>query len=123
MRATRYIIYNTYRNIQDSQPVGAVMLLKYDVEQTPELRVHSFAIKKQGAPTLRLAADTEEAAARWTILIREAVERNNQVGKVNSSVQPSNSHERKIYFNIFLYIICQVTPLLFSNESRIYVTT
>lgn len=72
-----------YRNIQDSQPVGAVMLLKYDVEQTPELRVHSFAIKKQGAPTLRLAADTEEAAARWTVVIREAVERNNQVDKAN----------------------------------------
>lgn len=55
------------------------MLLKYDVEQTPELRVHSFAIKKKGAPTLRLAADTEEAAARWITVIREAVERNNQV--------------------------------------------
>jgi len=59
--------------------VGAVMLLKYDVEQTPELRIHGFAIKKKGAPTLRLAADTEEAAARWITVIREAVERNNQV--------------------------------------------
>lgn len=88
-------IQYTCRNIQDSQPVGAVMLLKYDVEQTPELRVHSFAIKKQGAPTLRLAADTEEAAARWTIVIREAVERNNQVGKVNSSMQPTNAHEHR----------------------------
>lgn len=64
---------------QDSQPVGAVMLIKYDVEQTPELRLHSFAIKKQGAPTLRLAADTEEAAARWTTVIKEAIERNDQV--------------------------------------------
>ncbi|XP_012539017.1 uncharacterized protein LOC105838197 isoform X2 [Monomorium pharaonis] len=68
-----------YKTDSDSQPVGAVMLLKYDVEQTPELRVHSFAIKKKGAPTLRLAADTEEAAARWITIIREAVERNNQV--------------------------------------------
>lgn len=64
---------------QDSQPVGAVMLLKYDVEQTPDLRMHSFAIKKQGAPTLRLAADTEEAAIRWITVVREAVERNDQV--------------------------------------------
>lgn len=64
---------------QDSQPVGAVMLIKYDVEQTPELRLHSFAIKKHGAPTLRLAADTEEAAARWTTVIKEAIERNDQV--------------------------------------------
>lgn len=55
------------------------MLLKYDVEQTPESRVHSFAIKKHGAPTLRLAADTEEAAARWATVVREAVERNDQV--------------------------------------------
>lgn len=88
-------IQYTCRNIQDSQPVGAVMLLKYDVEQTPELRVHSFAIKKQGAPTLRLGADTEEAAARWTIVIREAVERNNQVSKVNSSMQPKNAREHR----------------------------
>lgn len=55
------------------------MLLKYEVETTPELRLHSFAIKKQAAPTLRLAADTEEAASRWTTVIREAIERNNQV--------------------------------------------
>ncbi|KAL0126955.1 hypothetical protein PUN28_005350 [Cardiocondyla obscurior] len=68
-----------YKTDSDSQPVGAVMLLKYDVEQTPELRVHGFAIKKKGAPTLRLAADTEEAAARWITYIREAVERNNQI--------------------------------------------
>ncbi|XP_011697260.1 PREDICTED: uncharacterized protein LOC105455556 isoform X2 [Wasmannia auropunctata] len=68
-----------YKTDSDSQPVGAVMLLKYDVEQTPELRVHGFAIKKKGAPTLRLAADTEEAANRWITVIREAVERNNQI--------------------------------------------
>ncbi|XP_014468959.1 PREDICTED: uncharacterized protein LOC106741436 isoform X2 [Dinoponera quadriceps] len=68
-----------YKTDADSQPVGAVMLLKYDVEQTPDLRVNSFAIKKQGAPTLRLAADTEDAMARWITVIREAVERNNQI--------------------------------------------
>ncbi|XP_011868894.1 PREDICTED: uncharacterized protein LOC105562559 [Vollenhovia emeryi] len=68
-----------YKTDSDSQPVGAVMLLKYDVEQTPELKVHSFAIKKKGAPTLRLAADTEEAAGRWITVIREAVERNDQI--------------------------------------------
>ncbi|XP_046825570.1 uncharacterized protein LOC124427110 isoform X2 [Vespa crabro] len=68
-----------YKTDSDSQPVGAIMLLKYEVETTPELRLHSFAIKKQAAPTLRLAADTEEAASRWTTVIREAIERNNQV--------------------------------------------
>jgi len=65
------------------------MLLKYDVEQTPESRAHSFAIKKHGAPTLRLAADTEEAAARWTTVIREAVERNDQVGDSHSPLDSS----------------------------------
>lgn len=67
-----------YKTDADSQPVGAVMLIKYDVEQTPEMRLHSFAIKKPGASTLRLAADTEEAAARWTTVIKEAIERNDQ---------------------------------------------
>nr|XP_033321102.1 uncharacterized protein LOC117217425 isoform X3 [Megalopta genalis] len=69
-----------YKTDMDSQPVGAVMLIKYDVEQTPELKLHSFAIKKKGAPTLRLAADTEEAATRWTTVVKEAIERNDQVG-------------------------------------------
>ncbi|KOX72565.1 hypothetical protein WN51_02094 [Melipona quadrifasciata] len=74
-----------YKTDADSQPVGAVMLIRYDVEQTPELRLHSFAIKKQGAPTLRLAADTEEVAARWTTFIKEAIERNDQVNVVTLS--------------------------------------
>ncbi|XP_031788431.1 uncharacterized protein LOC100678108 isoform X1 [Nasonia vitripennis] len=67
-----------YKTDTDSQPVGAVMLLKYDVELTHESRPHSFAVRKHGAPTLHLAADTDEAAARWTTVIREAVERNNK---------------------------------------------
>ena len=55
------------------------MLLKYEVEPTHESRPHSFAIRKHGAPTLHLAADTDDAAVRWTNVIREAVERNSQV--------------------------------------------
>ncbi|KAK0084665.1 hypothetical protein PV325_006601 [Microctonus aethiopoides] len=67
-----------YKTDTDSQPVGAVMLLKYDVESTPELKAHSFVISKHGAPSHYLAADSDEAALRWTTAIREAVERNNQ---------------------------------------------
>ncbi|XP_043279271.1 uncharacterized protein [Venturia canescens] len=68
-----------YKTDTDSQPVGAVMLLKYEVEQTPGAsRPYSFVIKKQGAPSHELAADNEESAARWSTVIREAVERNNQ---------------------------------------------
>lgn len=65
--------------IKDSQPVGAVMLLKYNVETTSDIKPHSFIIRKQGAPIHHLAADNEEAARRWINVIREAVERNNQV--------------------------------------------
>jgi hypothetical protein len=55
------------------------MLLKYDVELTQESRSHSFAIRKRGAFTLHLAADTNEAMIHWSTIIREAVERNNKV--------------------------------------------
>ncbi|KAJ8687359.1 hypothetical protein QAD02_023153 [Eretmocerus hayati] len=67
-----------YKTDSDSQPVGAVMLLKYDAELTLDNRPHSFAIRKRGAPTLHLAADSEEAANRWCSLILEAVDRNDQ---------------------------------------------
>ncbi|XP_015598809.2 uncharacterized protein LOC107269459 isoform X2 [Cephus cinctus] len=67
-----------YKTDADSQPVGAVMLLKYDVTPTPDIRPHSFAITKPGAPTLHLAADTEDAASRWSTIISEAVEKNEQ---------------------------------------------
>lgn len=55
------------------------MLLKYDVEPTLETRPHSFAIRKSGAPTLHLAADSDDVMARWCAVILEAVERNSQV--------------------------------------------
>ncbi|XP_046753781.1 uncharacterized protein LOC124416603 isoform X2 [Diprion similis] len=67
-----------YKTDADSQPVGAVMLLKYAVTPTPDVRPHSFVITKPGAPTLHLGADTEEAASRWATVIKEAVEKNNQ---------------------------------------------
>ncbi|XP_046468440.1 uncharacterized protein [Neodiprion pinetum] len=67
-----------YKTDADSQPVGAVMLLKYAVTPTPDVRPHSFVITKPGAPTLHLGADAEEAASRWATVIKEAVEKNNQ---------------------------------------------
>ncbi|KAG8035588.1 hypothetical protein G9C98_001016 [Cotesia typhae] len=67
-----------YKTDSDAQPVGAVMLLKYDVEATPELRNFSFAIRKLGAPSHHLAADSEEMMQNWITVIKEAVERNNQ---------------------------------------------
>ncbi|XP_044589725.1 uncharacterized protein LOC123268575 isoform X1 [Cotesia glomerata] len=67
-----------YKTDSDAQPVGAVMLLKYDVEATPELRNFSFVIRKLGAPSHHLAADSEEMMQNWITVIKEAVERNNQ---------------------------------------------
>lgn len=68
--------------LQDSQPLGAVMLLKYQVERTTEMKPHSFVVRKEGAPTLHLAADTEEAVVRWINIVKDAVERNNKVREV-----------------------------------------
>ncbi|XP_034947163.1 uncharacterized protein [Chelonus insularis] len=67
-----------YKTDTDSQPVGAMMLMKYDVEETPEMRAHSFVIKKQNAPSHYLAADNDEAIRKWMTVIKEAVARNNQ---------------------------------------------
>ncbi|XP_014222807.1 uncharacterized protein LOC106649733 isoform X2 [Trichogramma pretiosum] len=77
-----------YKTETDSQPIGAVMLLKYDVEFTRESQKYSFAIKKHNAPTLHLAADSEEASVRWVTAIREAVQRNNEADTwLDSSLQ------------------------------------
>lgn len=61
------------------------MLLKYNVETTPDVRTHSFVIRKQGAPSHHLAADNEESMHKWINIIREAVQRNNQVNIVPMS--------------------------------------
>lgn len=94
------------------------MLIKYDVEQTPELRLHSFAIKKQGAPTLRLAADTEEAAARWTTVIKEAIERNDQVNVTSRSPSYSRrlfpDHARRVNE---VYIVYEYLTRTFRSSS------
>lgn len=91
--------------MQDSQPVGAVMLLKYDVESTPELRAHSFVISKHGAPSHYLAADSDEAALRWTTAIREAVERNNQVDPNCLDINSINLSDRNILKNSFVFLL------------------
>lgn len=62
------------------------MLLKYDVELTTDVRTHSFIIRKHGAPSHYLAADSDEAMQRWITVIREAVERNDKariLSKIN----------------------------------------
>lgn len=75
--------------LQDLQPVGALMLIKYEVTRTvmPDQsnRPHSFRIHKEGASGLHLAAENEEATTRWIAVISHAVEKCSQVSlAVNS---------------------------------------
>ncbi|PSN48301.1 hypothetical protein C0J52_19251 [Blattella germanica] len=55
-----------YKNDTESQPLGALMLVNYNVSRTPDSgRQHSFLLDKSGATGLHLAADNEESAMRW----------------------------------------------------------
>lgn len=69
-----------YKTDSDHQPVGATMLLNYDIyrvaDKSSELppRQFRFDIKKIGVPILHLAADTEKAILRWIEVLKDAVE-------------------------------------------------
>ncbi|XP_011297541.1 uncharacterized protein [Fopius arisanus] len=88
-----------YKTDTDSQPVGAVMLLKYEVETTPDVKSHSFVIRKQGAPSHHLAADNEDSMQKWITVIRDAVQRNNQAdtwldASLRMQQMPANAIQR-----------------------------
>lgn len=67
-------------NSQDKQPVGAMMLVNYtiirveDTEQDAPSRSFRFKLQREGAPTLHLAADTEQAVVRWVEVLNRAAE-------------------------------------------------
>lgn len=66
---------------QDTQPVGAMMLLNYDISACADAeggapcRPYRLVLRKKGVPTLHLAADNESAAAKWQQALRQAGER------------------------------------------------
>jgi hypothetical protein len=69
-----------YKNDTESQPLGALMLVNYNVSRTPDSgRLYSFILDKTGATGLHLAADDEESAMRWLAVISHSIERNAQV--------------------------------------------
>ncbi|XP_069699614.1 microtubule-associated protein futsch isoform X3 [Periplaneta americana] len=69
-----------YKNDTESQPLGALMLVNYNVSRTPDSgRLYSFLLDKTGAAGLHLAADDEESAMRWLAVISHSIERNAQV--------------------------------------------
>lgn len=65
-------------SVQDKQPVGAMMLLNYDIarvddedsEVTP--RPFRFSVTRKGVPALHLAADNEQSTARWLEVLLQA---------------------------------------------------
>ncbi|KAF5285916.1 hypothetical protein FQA39_LY04377 [Lamprigera yunnana] len=56
-----------YKTDTETQSVGAIMLLNYEVIKIDDSnsKLFCFDLKKVGFPVLHLAADTEEGARRW----------------------------------------------------------
>lgn len=69
-----------YKTDMDKQPVGAMMLLNYEISRVDDSdgsappRQFRFCLRKPGVPTLHLAADTEAAVARWLEVLIHAAE-------------------------------------------------
>lgn len=59
---------------QDTQPVGAMIMAKHIVDTCPPKigRAHAFKVDSGEGIPLYVAADTEEAANRWIIVLKKA---------------------------------------------------
>lgn len=89
---------------QDTQPVGAMMLINYDITRCDDTepgappRAFRICLKKQGIPTLHLAADSDAAAQRWQAVLTSAAERSKladtwlEQTKRNLSLTPANMY-------------------------------
>lgn len=66
--------------MQSVHPVGALMLVKYQLTEEEVGRPHGFRLHRGGGIRLSLAADTAEAAARWRAVLAHAIDSSNQVG-------------------------------------------
>nr|CAD7410949.1 unnamed protein product [Timema poppensis] len=85
-----------YKNDNESQPLGALMLANYTATRTPDSgRPYSFQVLRKGAAGLHLAADGEESATRWLAVVSHSIERNAQmdewldISKRNLKLSPS----------------------------------
>ncbi|CAK1586834.1 unnamed protein product [Parnassius mnemosyne] len=67
-----------YKTDSSIHPVGALMLVNYQLTEEDAGRPHGFRLQRGGGTRLQLAADTAEAAARWRAVLAHAIEASNQ---------------------------------------------
>ncbi|CAH0694541.1 unnamed protein product [Spodoptera exigua] len=67
-----------YKTDSSIHPVGALMLVNYQLTEEDAGRPHGFRLHRGGGVRLQLAADTSEAAARWRAVLAHAIDASNQ---------------------------------------------
>ncbi|XP_050347879.1 uncharacterized protein LOC126771818 [Nymphalis io] len=67
-----------YKTDSSIHPVGALMLVNYQLTEEDAGRAHGFRLQRGGGTRLQLAADTGEAAARWRAVLAHAIDASNQ---------------------------------------------
>ncbi|XP_026495851.1 uncharacterized protein LOC113400488 [Vanessa tameamea] len=67
-----------YKTDSSIHPVGALMLVNYQLTEEDAGRAHGFRLQRGGGTRLQLAADTAEAAARWRAVLAHAIDASNQ---------------------------------------------
>ncbi|XP_045451650.1 uncharacterized protein LOC123660638 [Melitaea cinxia] len=67
-----------YKTDSSIHPVGALMLVNYQLTEEDVGRPHGFRIQRGGGTRLQLAADSAEAAARWKAVLAHAIDASNQ---------------------------------------------
>ncbi|XP_075980368.1 uncharacterized protein LOC142979379 isoform X6 [Anticarsia gemmatalis] len=67
-----------YKTDSSIHPVGALMLVNYQLIEEDAGRPHGFRLHRGGGVRLQLAADTAEASARWRAVLAHAIDASNQ---------------------------------------------
>ncbi|CAH2043452.1 unnamed protein product, partial [Iphiclides podalirius] len=67
-----------YKTDSSVHPVGALMLVNYQLTEEDAGRPHGFRLQRGGGTRLQLAADTAEASARWRAVLAHAIDASNQ---------------------------------------------
>ncbi|XP_049875960.1 uncharacterized protein LOC126373752 isoform X3 [Pectinophora gossypiella] len=67
-----------YKTDSSIHPVGALMLVNYQLTEEDTGRPHGFRLQRGGGTRLQLAADTAEASARWRAVLAHAIDASNQ---------------------------------------------
>ncbi|XP_041981892.1 uncharacterized protein LOC121735219 isoform X2 [Aricia agestis] len=67
-----------YKTDSSIHPVGALMLVNYQLSEESSERPHGFRLQRGGGTRLQLAADTAESSARWRAVLAHAIDASNQ---------------------------------------------